>query len=67
MNEKDENNGVSYFFSFVQICEAIRLTQSKNNKVQIISNYISNLDEDSLYIAILFLSGKFFQEVHQII
>jgi hypothetical protein len=48
MNEKDENNGVSYFSSFVQICELIRLTQSKNNKVQIISNYISNLDEDSL-------------------
>jgi DNA ligase-1 len=60
MNEKDENNGVSYFSSFVQICELIRLTQSKNNKVQIISNYISNLDEDSLYIAILFLSGKVF-------
>ena len=60
MNEKDENNIIAYFSSFVQVCESIRSTQSKNNKVQIISNYISNLDEDSLYIAILFLSGKVF-------
>jgi DNA ligase-1 len=60
MNEKEENNRLSYFSSFVQICESIRLTQSKNNKVQIISKYISNLNEDSLYIAILFFSGKIF-------
>src|SRR5918911_5241559 len=60
MNEKEGNNRLSNFSSFVQICESIRLTQSKNNKVQIISKYISNLNEDSLYIAILFFSGKIF-------
>ena len=59
MIEKDDN-GVSYFFNFVQTCESIRVTSSKNKKVDLISQYISYLNEDSLYIAVLFLSGKVF-------
>ena len=51
---------VSYFSAFVETCEAIRVTQSKNKKVDLISQYISYLNEDSLYIAVLFLSGKVF-------
>jgi DNA ligase 1 len=59
MNEKDDNR-VSYFFAFVQTCESIRVTSSKNKKVDLISQYLSYLNEDSLYIAVLFLSGKVF-------
>ncbi len=39
MIEKD--NGVSCFFNFVQMCEAIRVTSIKNKKVDLISHYIS--------------------------
>ena len=48
------------FLLFVQTCKSIRVTSSKNKKVDLISQYISYLDEDSLYIAVLFLSGKVF-------
>lgn len=56
----NENNKPSYFSTFVDTCELIRLTPSKNKKVDIISGYISCLHEDSLHIAVLFLSGKTF-------
>ncbi len=58
MHENDIK--LSYFSAFAETCEAIRVTQSKNKKVDLISQYISDLNEDSLYIAVLFLSGKVF-------
>jgi DNA ligase-1 len=57
---EEKHNSLSYFSAFVETCEAIRLTPSKNNKTDLIANYISNLQNDSLSIAILFLSGKIF-------
>lgn len=45
---------------FVEICEKIHSTTSKNLKVSILSEYLSRLDNDSLPIAILFLSGRIF-------
>jgi DNA ligase 1 len=48
------------FSCFVEICEKIHSTTSKNLKVSILSEYISRLDNDSLPIAILFLSGRIF-------
>jgi DNA ligase 1 len=48
------------FSYFVKICENIRSTNSKNAKVSILSEYLAGLDEDSLPIAVLFLSGRIF-------
>ena len=48
------------FSLFVETCEKIRSTTKKNEKINIISNYITNLDETSLSIAVLFLSGRVF-------
>ena len=48
------------FSLFVETCEKIRFTTKKNEKIDIISNYITNLDETSLSIAVLFLSGRVF-------
>jgi DNA ligase 1 len=50
----------SLFSTLVETCESIRITTSKNKKVDLIVQYISGLDEDSLPIAVLFLSGKIF-------
>ena len=46
------------FSLFVETCEKIRSTTKKNEKIDIISHYITNLDETSLSIAVLFLSGR---------
>lgn len=51
---------VSYFSTLVETSESIRSTTSKNKKVDLIVQYISGLDDDSLPIAVLFLSGKIF-------
>src|ERR671921_286584 len=48
------------FSYFVEICENIRSTNSKNTKVSILSEYLAGLNEDSLPIAVLFLSGRIF-------
>src|SRR5918995_635138 len=53
-----ENQSNDEFSLFVETCEKIRSTTKKNEKIEIISNYISNLDETSLSIAVLFLSGR---------
>ena len=53
-----ENQNNDQFSLFVETCEKIRSTTKKNEKIEIISNYISNLDETSLSIAVLFLSGR---------
>jgi DNA ligase-1 len=53
-----ENQSNDQFSLFVETCEKIRSTTKKNEKIDIISNYITNLDETSLSIAVLFLSGR---------
>ena len=53
-----ENQSNDQFSLFVETCEKIRSTPKKNEKIDIISNYITNLDETSLSIAVLFLSGR---------
>src|ERR671912_528951 len=53
-----ENQSNDEFSLFVETCEKIRSTTKKNEKIEIISNYITNLDETSLSIAVLFLSGR---------
>ena len=48
------------FSCFVDLCEKIRSSTSKNEKVSILSAYLSILDESSLLIVVLFLSGNIF-------
>ena len=55
-----ENQNNDQFSLFVETCEKIRSTTKKNEKIEIISKYIANLDETSLSIAVLFLSGRVF-------
>ena len=55
-----ENQNNDQFSLFVETCEKIRSTTKKNEKIDIISKYIANLDETSLSIAVLFLSGRVF-------
>ena len=55
-----ENQNNDQFSLFVETCEKIRSTTKKNEKIDIISKYIANLDETSVSIAVLFLSGRVF-------
>jgi DNA ligase-1 len=55
-----KNQSTDHFSLFVETCEKIRLTTKKNEKIEIISSYIGTLDETSLSIAVLFLSGRVF-------
>lgn len=48
------------FAHFVNICEKIRGTTSKNMKVNFLSEYLSSLDDECLPIAVLFLSNRIF-------
>ncbi len=50
----------SEFSRFVDVCEKVRQTQSKNAKVAIMAEYLPLLDDHSLPIAVLFLSGVIF-------
>src|SRR5919107_6094501 len=54
----ENQNSNDQFSLFVETCEKIRSTTKKNEKIEIISIYITNLDETSLSIAVLFLSGR---------
>jgi DNA ligase-1 len=54
------NQITNHFSLFVKTCEKIRSITKKNKKIEIISTYIANLDETSLSIAVLFLSGRVF-------
>ena len=54
------NQNTDHFSLFVKTCEKIRSITKKNEKIEIISTYIANLDETSLSIAVLFLSGRVF-------
>jgi DNA ligase-1 len=49
-----------FFSHFVNLCEQVRVTKSKNMKVRLLSRYLSSLDDESLSIAVLFLSGRIF-------
>src|SRR5215213_450552 len=50
-----------HFSLLVETCEKIKSITKKNEKIEIISSYIANLDDEtSLFIAVLFLSGRVF-------
>ena len=48
------------FSHFANTCEKIRETSSKNMKVNVLSEYLSSLDDECLPIAVLFLSNRIF-------
>jgi DNA ligase 1 len=48
------------FSRFVQACEQVRQNPGKNAKIAVIADYLSELDDESLPIAVLFLSGSAF-------
>lgn len=50
----------TYFSRFVHLCEKILGTTSKNMKVNFLSEYLSSLNEESLSIAVIFLSNRIF-------
>ena len=51
---------VDEFNDFARCCEKLSLTKSKNEKIDILGVYLSELTDVSLPIAILLLSGKIF-------
>ncbi|MFL6365786.1 MAG: ATP-dependent DNA ligase [Nitrososphaeraceae archaeon] len=57
------SNDSTKFSHFVDTCEKIRTTTSKNMKVDIISEYLFSLnDDESLPIAVLFFSNRIFPQ-----
>ena len=54
------NQTTNHFSLFVKTCEKVRSITKKNEKIETISAYIASLDETSLSIAVLFLSGRVF-------
>jgi len=48
------------FSGFVEVCEEVRQTTSKNAKVAAIAQYLKGIDDASLQPAVLFLSGATF-------
>jgi DNA ligase-1 len=54
------NQTTNHFSLFVKTCEKVRSIAKKNEKIETISAYIASLDETSLSIAVLFLSGRVF-------
>ena len=50
------------FALFVNVCEEIQSSTSKNKKVDILSKYLAKLSEDSLPLAARFLGGRIFQK-----
>jgi DNA ligase 1 len=48
------------FSFFVNLCEEVRVIKSKNRKVRLLSRYLATLDDESLSIAVLFLSSRIF-------
>jgi hypothetical protein len=51
---------VDEFNTFARYCEKLSLTKSKNEKIDILGVYLSELTDVSLPSAILLLSGKIF-------
>jgi DNA ligase 1 len=60
MIDKVISNGSGKFSDFVDVCEKIRGTTSKNMKVNFLAEYLSSLNDESLSIAVLFLSNRIF-------
>ena len=52
--------GASDFLHFVNLCEQVRVTKSKNMKVGLLSRYLSSMDDESLTVTVLFLSCRIF-------
>ncbi|MGC2484123.1 MAG: ATP-dependent DNA ligase [Nitrososphaeraceae archaeon] len=50
----------THFSHFVHLCEKILGTTSKNMKVNFLSEYLSSLNDESLSVAVLFLSNRIF-------
>jgi DNA ligase 1 len=50
----------SEFSKFADICDAIKQTRSKLEKVHILSEYFNELDDEDLNIAATFLAGRIF-------
>lgn len=48
------------FSEFASVCDRIRATSSKNEKVSILAEYLKTLDDEPLKIACMFLSGYTF-------
>ncbi|MEM2760032.1 MAG: ATP-dependent DNA ligase [Nitrososphaerales archaeon] len=48
------------FAEFASVCDKIRNTRSKNDKVSILASYLRTLDHESLKIVTMFLSGHTF-------
>src|SRR6185503_5228230 len=51
---------VDEFNAFARCCEKLSITKSKNEKIDILGAFLSELTDVSLPIAVLFLSGKIF-------
>jgi DNA ligase-1 len=54
------DNISTYFLRFVHLCEKVLGTASKNMKVYFLSEYLSSLNDESLSVAVLFLSNRIF-------
>ena len=54
------SNSFTQFSYFVNVCEKIHATTSKNMKVNILSEYLFSLNDESLSIAALFFSNRIF-------
>ena len=54
------SNSFNQFSYFVNVCEKIHATTSKNMKVNILSEYLLSLNDESLPIAALFFSNRIF-------
>ena len=54
------SNSFTQFSYFVDVCEKIHATTSKNMKVNILSEYLFSLNDESLSIAALFFSNRIF-------
>lgn len=68
MNKEEEEEDLGYYFlDFVKTCEAIRNTQGKNKKIEIIAKYISKLNHDSYALQFYFFQERCFQEDRLII
>jgi len=57
-NYNNDNTSIITFSYFAKVCESISHTNSKNEKIRILADYLSLLDDESLIIACTFLSNR---------
>jgi DNA ligase-1 len=60
MRSESRVAAASEFSLLVEVCEKLRQTSSKNAKIALIADYLPKLDDASLPVAVLFLSGAVF-------